>query len=133
MKIENYIRQRLNELFNSVFSNKEKRIENLMSYFAWVKRLNELGFGTDYSQHPLNPFGKNFDKELLNTNRLQKLAENLFDAACLAQSERMLTDKEKKRGDKPYARKVSCKFKDLREVPKAHYLTMVQYVLQNNS
>jgi len=51
-----YIKQRLNELHGEVFGEKMPKIHVAMSYFGWNRLFNKLGFGTDYSDHPRNPF-----------------------------------------------------------------------------
>lgn len=52
--LADYARKRCQELFGKVFGPNPKPLDCL-AYFAWHRRLNQLGFGRDYSKHPLNP------------------------------------------------------------------------------
>lgn len=58
MTIPDYIRLRLSELHGEVFGQQEPNVVTALAYFGWHARLNELGFGRDYSTHPRNPMRK---------------------------------------------------------------------------
>lgn len=62
---------------------------------------------------------------------LEQLAEKLYDAATLAQADRMMSENDRKRGKVPDSRDVSCKFSDLFSPAKDHYFSMAQFVLDN--
>lgn len=52
----NFIRYRLDELFSILFTYPEyAKSEDFYLYFTYHKKLNDLGFGVDYSTHPKNP------------------------------------------------------------------------------
>ncbi len=57
-------------------------------------------------------------------NELDKLAEEMYNEACLAQSKRMSPKKE---NHSP--RDVGCEFKDLFDEPKNHYRSLAQWHL----
>lgn len=51
-----FVRRRLSELHPSIFGEEMPEVGGALTYFEYHRRLNELGFGADYSTHPRNPF-----------------------------------------------------------------------------
>jgi hypothetical protein len=56
MTWEGFMRKRLNELHPKIFGPNEPDIVDAMTYFEYYRRLNLLGFGRDYTNHPRNPY-----------------------------------------------------------------------------
>ena len=55
-KFDRAIFDRMNELHPRIFGEAPPKLHEAEEYFSLHEKWNELGFGTDYSQHPRNPF-----------------------------------------------------------------------------
>jgi len=56
MTWEAFMRRRLADLHPKVFGPREPEMIDALTYFEYHRRLNLLGFGCDYTNHPRNPY-----------------------------------------------------------------------------